>query len=147
MVTEAPYTFQPLLYLIAISCAVAIVCLEQTANDRKSHVYLIHIICAADTSTVQLGQEDINGGRDCEPDVCGRPALHGLDDLLPHHLVRPLPDHCVALLPVADAGALRAGWCGGHDSPHPRQCVHSAQSTTAAGQRVGLAGEEGGGGL
>ena len=120
-----------------VNCTVPGECIFNSFNFRYfSDEKKNYTICVTDSSIVQLGQEDIDGGGDRESDVGGRPALHGPDDLLPHHLVRPLPDHRVTLLPVADTGAFCAGRCGGHDSPHPHQCSNRTQSTTAAGQLV-----------
>ena len=78
----------------------------------------------ADIEIVKLGQEKVNSGRNCQLDVSGCSALHGPDDVLSHHLVRALPDLCVPVLLVADAGSLSAGGCGGHGAAYTHQCRH-----------------------
>lgn len=49
----------------------------------------------------ERGQAYIYSGRDSQPDVSGRSALHGSHHLSQHAVVRPTSDHTGTILPVA----------------------------------------------
>ncbi len=56
---------------------------------------------SAVASDHEPGQALVDGGRGGEPDVCGRPALHGSHHLPEHAVVSAAADHPGTLLPLA----------------------------------------------
>ena len=74
-----------------------------------------------------------DGGRDSEPHVGGRPALHGPHDLLPPHLVCPTPNSALPPLPLLHHGLRHLCRVCAHDHHDPVQRRHSCQEQEIPG--------------
>lgn len=85
------------------------------------------LLCLPGLGDQQLSSELLHGGRDGQPDVCGRPALHGPHHLHQHDLVGPPAGGAGPLLPLA-----------GRINTEERCCALRPQRWTLYGPRVQL---------
>ena len=70
-------------------------------NGIKRKVLTIKTVCLLVAGHHECGKAVIDSGWGGEPDVCGRPALHGPHDIPQHAVVRSAADSAGTLLPLA----------------------------------------------